>query len=80
MHYRTVIVIPNLIAVCYVLIEVVNLVRIDVRGVDSNELIAILSAMLVPESNHVSDLMNYITGLTLAPQVYKLWTTLLAHC
>ena len=60
MHDRAVVVRPNVITISYVLVEVVFESGSNVRPVNSYKLIAIFTALLVPESDHVANLMNRV--------------------
>ena len=61
MHDRAVVVPSDVIAVIHMLGEVVDRRRDDVRPLNRDEGVAILAALLMPQSDHVPDLVNAIT-------------------
>lgn len=60
-HDRAVVVGPDVIPVGDLLVEVVLLRRVDIGKVDGDEAIAVLTALLVPQSHGVADLVDGLT-------------------
>jgi hypothetical protein len=79
-HDRAIVVGPDVIPVGDLLVEVVPLRRVDIGKVDGDEAIAVLTALLVPQSHGVADLMDGLTEeaspgqmdiLSAAPPAYR---------
>ena len=58
MHDRAIVIGPNVISVRYVLVEVVFQARLNVSKVDGDEVVPILSTLLVPKRYSVADFVN----------------------
>src|SRR5918993_459903 len=63
-HDRAVVVRPDVVTIGDVLVEVVLTTGLDVLPVDGDELVAILTALLVPQADGVADLVDAAPGVT----------------
>src|SRR6185437_8359614 len=77
-HDRAVVVGPDVIPIRDLLVEVVLRRRVDIGKVDGDEAIAVLTALLVPQSHGVADLMDGLTEEASPGQMDILPATLLA--
>ena len=62
MHDGAEVVGAQVVAVLYVLVEVVLHRRVDVGPVDLHELVAVLAALLMPQAHGVADLVDGVAG------------------
>ena len=69
MHDRPVVVGADVVPVGDLLVEVVVLPRVDIRTVDGHERVAVLAALLVPQSDGVPDLVDGLTEEAAAGEV-----------
>src|SRR5690242_13345578 len=63
MHDRAVVVDPDVVTVADVLVEVVFLACLDVLPVDGYEVVAVFTALLMPETDGVTDLVDRPSGV-----------------